>query len=209
MFKNIKMVLNKESNWLQQLALSLQQAVGEPPTATLAPGTSKEAIPGLIKKASAQTASISATLALPGGFTGLLTMAPEIYSIWRIQAQLIANIAYIHGKASLVTREQMLWCMFRQVGYGVVKEFVFQRGSVFVVKKMQDATFQQALQKLGLAMLSKQSVRFAGKIIPLLGSVSAGTLSYYDTKRTAVRAMKLYSSPMINEPEDVSENWFV
>lgn len=203
------MAISKDNTWLEQITLSLQQTLGEPPSATLAPGTSPEAMPALVKKASAQTASISATLALPGGLTGVLTLVPEIYSIWRIQAQLISNIAYINGKATLVSREQMLWCMFRQMGYGLVKEFVFQRGSVFVVKKMQDQAFQKALQKLGLAMLSKQSVRFAGKIIPLLGSVSAGTLSYYDTRRTAQRAIELYSSPMISESYEESEDWFV
>lgn len=192
-----------------QLAGALQQALGEPPVPNVAPGTNVDAIPGLVRKASLQTASISASLALPGGITGLLTLIPEILAIWKIQAQLIANIAFIHGKDSRVTKEQMLWCMFRQVGYSFVKEFVFQQGSTFIVRRLHDAAWQQALQKVGLGLVQKYGTRWLGKIIPIAGTVSAGTLSYYDTRRAARRAEELYASPLIQMDEEGEEEWFV
>ncbi len=147
----------------------------------------------LVRNTSIQTSSISAALSIPGGVTGLITVLPEITAIWRLQSQMITNIAALHGQTHLVTREQMLYCMFRQMGFGLVKEYVFQRGGVYLVRKMSDQAFSAVLQKLSRGLITRQGTRMAGKIIPLVGSISAGALSYYDTFRVGKNARRLYS----------------
>ena len=185
-----------------RVIMGLQKTLTEPPVPNVSPHQTTEEVPQLIRKAALQTSSISATLAIPGGFTGLISVLPEIFAIWRIQAQLIANIAFLHGKSSLITKEQMLWCMFRQFGYGVLKEFVFQRGSAMVVKKMQSGAFNKLLQKLGVNIAYKQGGKWLGKFIPLAGSLSAGALSYYDTQNVGRRAEKLYQRKLLIMAED-------
>ncbi|MDZ7849212.1 MAG: hypothetical protein U5L96_22215 [Owenweeksia sp.] len=178
---------------IKQIVTRLSHSLSEPPKPNLRLPGAKPMAHRLIRNTALQTSSISAALAIPGGVTGLVTVLPEVASIWRLQAQLISNIAALHGKNSLVTREQMLWCMFRQMGYGVLKEYVIQQGGVYVVKKMQGQALDIFLHKIGLSLATRQGSRLAGKIIPVVGSVSAGALSYYDTRKVGQNALQLYS----------------
>lgn len=187
-----------------RLAEQLFDNLSEPPRPNFSSSSTAEEVQKMIRKTAVQTSSISAALAIPGGVTGLVTVLPEIASIWKLQAQMISNVAAAEGKNYLLTREQMLWCMFRQMGYGIVKEYVFQRGGVYVVKRMQHKVFERALHKVGLGMVTRQGTRMAGKIIPVLGSVSAGALSYYDTMRVGRNAVKLYSSEIYLLPESTA-----
>ena len=67
----------------------------------------------ITQRASFKAATVSTTLSIPAGFTGILTAIPDIAAIWRIQAQLVADIAATYGKIALLTREAMVWCLFR------------------------------------------------------------------------------------------------
>lgn len=70
-------------------------------------------VKSLIQQASFKAATVSATLSIPAGFTGILTAIPDIAAIWRIQAQLVADVAATYGKLAVLTREAMVWCLFR------------------------------------------------------------------------------------------------
>lgn len=179
----------------------LFDSLSEPPRPSFSRPGSPEEVNKMIRKTAVQTSSISAALAIPGGITGVVTVLPEIASIWKLQAQMISNIAASEGKNYLLTREQMLWCMFRQMGYGIIKEYVFQKGGVYIVKRMQHKVFENTLQKVGLGLVTRQGTRMAGKIIPVLGSVSAGALSYYDTIRVGRNAVNLYTKEIKLLPE--------
>src|SRR5687768_8070694 len=62
-----------------------------------------------IASAAATKAAMTAgTLALPPGPLGWLTILPELITIWKIQAQMVADIAGTYGKQAYLTREQML-----------------------------------------------------------------------------------------------------
>jgi hypothetical protein len=66
---------------------------------------------------------------------------------------------------------------------------------------MQHKVFENTLQKVGLGLVTRQGTRMAGKIIPVLGSVSAGALSYYDTMRVGRNAVSLYTKEIKLLPE--------
>ena len=57
----------------------------------------------ITQRASFKAATVSTTLSIPAGFTGILTAIPDIAAIWRIQAQLVADIAATYGKIALLT----------------------------------------------------------------------------------------------------------
>lgn len=62
--------------------------------------------------AGAQAATVSGTLALPPGPLGMLTIVPDLLAVWKIQAQMVADIAGAFGKNAHLSQEQMLYCLF-------------------------------------------------------------------------------------------------
>lgn len=147
-----------------------------------------------VKRTALKTASISAALSVPGGITGFVSMVPEIAAIWRLQSQMVGSIALSHGYESNPGCEQMIWCMFRQFGFGVVSKYVFQQGGVYVVKQMNSQAFQAAIKHIGVQMIKHQGGRAASRLVPLAGSIASGALSYRDTQRVGNNALQLYSA---------------
>ena len=47
----------------------------------------------LARKAAARAAAMSGALALPPGVFGMLTVLPDLIAIWRIQSQMVVDIA--------------------------------------------------------------------------------------------------------------------
>ncbi len=78
--------------------------------------------------AAAKAALISGGLAIPPGPFGLLTVIPDLIAIWKLQAQMVADIAGCFGKASLLTREQMVYCLFRHAAAQLVRDLVTRVG---------------------------------------------------------------------------------
>src|SRR5262249_31097864 len=65
------------------------------------------------RNAARKAALLSGGLALPPGPLGYVTIIPDLVAIWKIQAQMVADIAGTFGKKSFLGREQMLYCLFR------------------------------------------------------------------------------------------------
>ncbi len=157
-------------------------------------------VKSLIRQSAVKSSSVSAALSIPGGVAGVLSVLPDVYSVWRIQAQMISNIAAAYGKNNLLSREQMLWCMFRQMGVGLIKELVIQQGGRYLVQHYGKKNLLSLIQKLGVKIAHQQSARMAGRVLPVIGSLSAGALTYYDTQRVGKNAMQLYSRDILFLP---------
>jgi hypothetical protein len=67
------------------------------------------------RRASKSAATISGGAALVPGPAGMLTLLPDIIGVWTVQAQMVADIAATYGKAATLTKEQMLYCLFRHM----------------------------------------------------------------------------------------------
>ena len=48
---------------------------------------------------------LTGALAIPGGPLGILTILPDLVSVWRRQAQLVADVAAVHGRTDRLDRE--------------------------------------------------------------------------------------------------------
>src|SRR5215467_10832476 len=62
----------------------------------------------LTAAASVKAAAISGSLALPPGPFGWLTILPDLAAIWRLQAQLVADIGAVFGKKGKLTEQSMI-----------------------------------------------------------------------------------------------------
>ena len=89
-----------------------------------------------VSRAAARNASlISGSMALPPGFLGWLTVLPELYGVWKLQAQMVSDIASIYGKQSTLGREQMLYCLFKHVSAQLFRDVVVRVGQRVVVRE--------------------------------------------------------------------------
>lgn len=167
---------------------------------------SDEKIKKIIRQSALKAATVSATLSVPAGVTGVLTSIPDIAAIWRIQAQLVSDIAATYGKFAQLSREAMVWCLFRHSAAQLVRDIAVRTGSRIVVQKLSFAALEALLRKIGL----KVSTRFLGKIalraIPAIGAVGNGAYSFYDTTEVGKTAAAYFKALADNPEEPAAED---
>jgi len=156
-----------------------------------------------IAQAAARNASmLSGSLALPPGLLGWLTVVPELVGVWRVQAQMVADIAAVYGQRHALGREQMLYCLFKHVSAQLLRDVVVRVGERMVVRQTSLKVLQGIAQQIGVqvskAVLSKSAARF----VPLLGAVGVGAYAYFDTLQVAKNAVELFErATVIDENE--------
>lgn len=147
----------------------------------------------LVQNASFKSGLVSATCSLPPGPLGILSILPELLFVYRIQGHLILDIAALYGKEVQVTRELLLYCLFKHGGAHVFRKIIEESSLKILIRPTTVRVFQTMLEKLGI-LISKSIIRkqFA-RWIPIGGAVVTGTFAYYDTKRVGQTAMDLFS----------------
>jgi hypothetical protein len=162
---------------------------------------SDEKIKKLIRQAAVNASLVSATLSVPAGVTGVLTSIPDIAAIWRIQAQLVSDIAATYGKFAQLSREAMVWCLFRHSAAQLVRDIAVRTGSRIVVQKVSFAVLETLLKKIGLKVSTKFLGRAALRAIPAIGALGNGAYSFYDTTEVVKTAASYFKS-LADNPED-------
>ncbi|MCG6150803.1 hypothetical protein [Leptospira bandrabouensis] len=157
----------------------------------------------LVQNASFKSGLVSATCSLPPGPLGILSILPELMFLYRIQGHLILDIAALYGKEVQVTKELLLYCLFKHGGAHVFRKIIEESSLKILIRPTTVKVFQTLLEKLGL-MISKSLIRkqFA-RWIPIGGAVVTGTFAYYDTKRVGKTAMELFSKEI--HAEEIQE----
>ena len=162
---------------------------------------SDEKINKLIRQAAVKASLVSATLSVPAGVTGVLTSIPDIAAIWRIQAQLVSDIAATYGKFAQLSREAMVWCLFRHSAAQLVRDIAVRTGSRIVVQKVSFAVLETLLKKIGLKVSTKFLGRAALRAIPAIGALGNGAYSFYDTTEVGKTAAA-YFKALADNPEE-------
>ena len=160
-----------------------------------------------IARSTARTASlVSGSLALPPGFLGWLTVVPELVGIWKLQAQMVSDIAAVYGKTKTLSREQMIYCLFKHVSAQLFRDLVVRVGERVMVRQTSVRVMQNIAQQVGIqvskAVLSKGASRF----VPLLGALGVGAYAYFDTLQVAKTAVALFERDLVVEFDANSES---
>lgn len=162
----------------------------------------------LIKNAAFKTASISATCALPGGFAGFLTILPELIMIFRIQGYLVKDIASIYGKEAQLTKELLLFSLFKNGGAHLFRKFVEETSVRILIRPTTVRAFQGFLKSIGLTVTRRIIRKNLTRWIPLAGAALTGGFTYFDTMSVGKNAKELFSKDIIIYPllNDKSNN---
>ena len=137
----------------------------------------------------AQKAAITAgTLALPPGPLGWLTVLPELVAIWRIQGQLVSDIAAAYGKTPKLGREQMLWCLFRHTAAQAFRDVAIRVGDRLVFRTTATSVLQRLAGRIGVSVSKRAVGKGISRWLPVVGALGVGAYAYYDTGQEIGRA---------------------
>lgn len=156
----------------------------------------------LTQHASRRAALAAGSLALPPGPLGWLTLLPELVAIWRIQAQLVSDIAAAYGKSATLGREQMMWCLFRHTAAQAFRDLVIQMGDRLLFRRMSSTMLQHVAQRIGLRVSQRTLGKGAARWLPVVGALGVGAYAYYDTRQVARTAIDLFSGPGVDTGEE-------
>lgn len=187
-----------------RLASIVTEIAGHVPQSNCTPSEQPQVDSLKLANVAARNAAFTAgSLSLPAGPMGWLTLIPELVAVWKIQAQMVSDIAAVFGQTASLGGEQMLYCLFRHTAAQAVRDLVVRVGERLVVKR----TTIQALQRIAAAIGIKVAQRTLGKAlsrwVPVLGAVGVGGYAYYDTNQVAKAALELFSNerhPHVSEP---------
>jgi hypothetical protein len=149
------------------------------------------------KAAALKTATVSGSLSLPPGPVGWLTVIPDLTMVWKIQSQMVADIAGAFGKQSFLGQEQMVYCLFRHAAAHTVRGLVIRAGERILIEKAPAHAVAIALRKIGAPVARRIAGRGLSRWLPVVGAVGVAGYAYYDTMRVAATAIELFRSEFV------------
>jgi hypothetical protein len=145
----------------------------------------------LARKAATRAAAVSGTLALPPGVLGLLTVLPDLVAIWRIQAQLVADIAGLYGRNMQLTRTHMLYCLFRHAASHLARDAAVRAGERLVIRQLSGGALRSVLTGVGISVTQRVAGTTASRWVPIAGAAAVAGYAYFDTLQVAKTAVRL------------------
>ena len=87
----------------------------------------------LARNAARKSAGISGGAALAPGPLGMLTILPDLVGVWRVQAQMVSDIAASYGKTATLSQEQMVFCLFKHSAAQLLRDVIVREGGRYLV----------------------------------------------------------------------------
>jgi hypothetical protein len=172
-----------------------------PPTAEPALPLPAKRAQAISRSAARKASVLSGSLALPPGVLGWLTVLPELVGVWKLQAQMVSDIAGVYGKQSALGREHMLYCLFKHVAAQLFRDVVVRVGERVVVQQTTVKVLQTLAQQLGIRVAQMALRKGVARFVPLAGAVGVGAYAYFDTLQVAKTAVELFEREMVIDAE--------
>jgi hypothetical protein len=149
--------------------------------------------------AAARAAATAGGLALPPGPLGWITILPEVVAVWRIQAQMVADIAGAYGKQRYLSREQMIYCLFRHTAAQAVRDLVVRVGERVIVRRASAGILQSIARKVGVRVTERAIGKGLSRWLPVVGALGVAGYAFYDTGQVARTAIGLFEQELETE----------
>jgi uncharacterized protein (DUF697 family) len=160
----------------------------------------------LATRAAQRAALTAGSLALPPGPLGWVTLLPELIVIWKIQAQMVSDIAAAYGKHAELGREQMLWCLFRHTAAQAFRDLVVRMGDRLLFRRMSYTVLERVAKTIGIKVSQKVIGKGVARWLPVAGALGVGAYAHYDTRQVAKTAIAMFSGSIDIEAPDAAFN---
>jgi len=151
----------------------------------------------IARNAARTSAGISGGAALAPGPLGMLTILPDLVGVWRVQAQMVSDIAAIYGKTATLTQEQMVYCLFKQSAAQLLRDIIVREGGRYLVLPTTMRMMRNLIAKIGVKVGQRSVGKAVARYAPLVGALGVGAYAYYDTQKVADTAIDLFSSEVV------------
>lgn len=190
----------------QRIAEAILDYVGDTPASSEQRAASpQQRARVIVRKATRSAVMTAGSLSLPPGPLGWLTLLPELRLLWKLQTQMVADIAACHGKTAGLGREEMLYCLFRHTDTRAVANLVARVGKRFVVQHASRPEINAIVLKIALHISQRLLGRGVSRWIPVVGAIGAGAYAYYDTAQVAETAIELFTDVIDVDSETETE----
>src|SRR5437016_7297245 len=138
---------------LARILGALEDAVSTiPASSERASGDSGGRAKALGKSAALKAAAVSGALAIPPGPAGLLTLVPDLFLIWKIQGQMVSDVAATYGKTAFLTREGMILCLFKHAAAQALRGIAVRSGERLLIRRASSELLGRALERVGVSV---------------------------------------------------------
>lgn len=132
----------------------------------------------IIQAAAVKAATVSGSLALPPGPLGLMTLLPDLVIVWRIQAQMVADVAGAFGQRASLNREHLMRCLFKHAASQVVRDVAVRVGERIIVRQASSRFLGRILQRVSM---------------PVVGTIGVAAYAFADTRNVGQAAVDLFT----------------
>jgi len=151
----------------------------------------------LARNAARKSAGISGGAALAPGPLGMLTILPDLVGVWRVQAQMVSDIAASYGKTATLSQEQMVFCLFKHSAAQLLRDVIVREGGRYLVLPATMRMMRNLVAKIGIKVGQRSVGKAVARYAPLVGALGVGAYAYYDTQKVADTAIDLFSSEVV------------
>jgi len=178
---------------IQRLLDAIERALSEiPHTDEPKSGRPEERAREIARKAAVKAAMLSGGLALPPGPLGFVTIIPDLVGIWKIQAQMVADMAGAYGHEAYLSREQMLYCLFRHAAAQAMRDIVVRVGERILIRRASVGLGRRVVRRVGVRLTQRLTGATLARWLPIVGALGVGAYAYYDTGHVAETALDLF-----------------
>lgn len=188
----------KQSGFGDRVTDTIMNLISQVPTSSeisnSTPGTRARQ---LARNAARTSAGISGGAALAPGPLGMLTLLPDLVGVWKVQAQMVSDIAATYGKTATLTQEQMVFCLFKHSAAQLLRDVIVREGGRYLVLPVSLRMMRRLATKIGIKVGQRSVGKAIARYAPLVGALGVGAYAYYDTQKVADTAMELFSSEVV------------
>ena len=196
-----------KDGFAEKITEALHRVISEVPLSregTISTPATRAAV--LAEAAARKAAMISGGMAIVPGPLGILTIIPALIEIWKVQRQLVADIAAAYGKTPTLSPTTMLYCLFRHGSATIFKETVIQVSGRLLVRQASLATIHELVKRVSVNVTQRLVGQFVSRFVPLVGSAALGAFTYWDTKKVAKAAIQTFEKELDVEAIEISRS---
>jgi hypothetical protein len=109
---------------------------------------------------------------------------------------LVDSFAAAYNKKANLSREVMIYCLFKHAASQAVRDLVVRAGERYLIKRTSLRVMQSILQKVGIKVTRKVAGKGISRWLPIIGAIGVASYAYYDTDSVAKAAMELFSGDL-------------
>jgi hypothetical protein len=106
---------------------------------------------------------------------------------------MVSDLAALHGRKSSLSREQMLYCLFRHTGAQLFRDLVIRVGERYLVRRLPIRSLYAIANKIGMRLTQRSLGRAVSRVLPVAGALGVAGYSWYDTRQVAKTALQLFT----------------